>query len=293
MTAPTLLGAATMDDGVGIFVRRIGEGPRIWFSHGAGFACDAFGPLVRALARDHSVFLVDLRGHGVNPPLQGIEQFSIDAMVGDVRRVRDFIDATCGAAPMVAVCHSISGVVALRAMQAWPNLFTGFIGFEPPLAQPDETQALSHIDQQVFTERALRRTGRFERIDDLADRYRRSGLIAPDAARELAQALLRPHPTGGFTLRCPPEIEAEIYRTNHHFGLWPRLAELPCPALIMAGRRAGVSDYTADVAPQIAARSGFDLIQMAGLSHLGWIEAPQRSALLIKACLDMWRGEAG
>ena len=59
-------------DGTEFEIKRLGSGPRVLFSHGAGFAVDAYAPFVHALAAHAEVFAFDLRGHGRGP------QVSID-----------------------------------------------------------------------------------------------------------------------------------------------------------------------------------------------------------------------
>lgn len=266
-------------------LRLVGQGAPIIFSHGAGFACDCFAPLVMILARSYSVYLLDLVGHGVNPPISE-EAFSLDL-------ARDQLRAACigvaarhdGAAPAL-VCHSISSVLALRVRAETPQHLSALVAYEPPLAQPDSQADVSLADQSLLERRALGRRRTFAQIEDLAGRYasRGGGGLSAEAAEIIARGLLRPS-EDGYALRCAPEIEAKIYRTNQHFGLWARLGDPGPPVTIMAGRRRGASDYTADVASQIAEAGSFDLIRLAGLSHLGWAEAPARTAPFIRAAL--------
>lgn len=276
------------DLGAGNFrLRRMGEGAPIIFSHGAGFACDSFGDLTARLARTFSVHLLDLPGHGVNPSLSEAE-FSLDLARDALQGACAWVMRHTGRAPAL-VCHSISGVLALRLRTEAPELMSALITYEPPLAQPDASQDISTADQSMLERRALRRRRTFARIEDLAARLApRDGVpgLPPTAAFRVASGLLRAADDGGFALRCAPEVEAKIYRTNQHFGIWPRLRNPGPPVTIMAGRRTDASDYTADVALQVANVGAFDLIVLSGLTHLGWAEAPERAAPLIVATLE-------
>lgn len=274
------------DDGV-VRIRCIGGGPPLVFSHGAGFATDCFSDLTARLAESFSVYLFDLPGHGVSPPISEAV-FSLDLALARMGAVCDEVARRHGGRAPALVCHSISSVVALRMRADAPARLSALVAYEPPLAQPDANAGISVADQSVLERRARGRKRTFERVEDLAARYaRRDGGpgLSPAAAATVAAGLLRPAAGGGFELRCAPEIEAKIYRTNQHFGLWQRLRDPGPPVSIMAGRRHGASDYTADVAPQIAEVGGFDLITLAGLSHLGWAEAPERAAPFIVAVL--------
>jgi pimeloyl-ACP methyl ester carboxylesterase len=274
------------DNGV-VRVRRIGDGDPLVFSHGAGFASDCFRDLTGRMSASFSVYLFDLPGHGVNPQIAEAI-FSLELALACMGAVCDEVARRHDGLAPALVCHSISSVVALRLRAETPARLSALVAYEPPLAQPDANAEISIVDQSVLERRALGRKRTFDRVEDLAARYaRREGGpgLSQSAAAIVAAGLLRPAAGGCFELRCAPEVEAKIYRTNQHFGLWPRLRDPGPSVTIMAGRRHGASDYTADVAPQIAEVGSFDLITLAGLSHLGWAEAPERVAPYIAAAL--------
>jgi len=66
---PSTVLELTMPDGAIIHVRRQGcsGGPRLVFSHGNGFAIDAYYPFWRHFLRDCEVIVFDQRNHGWNP----------------------------------------------------------------------------------------------------------------------------------------------------------------------------------------------------------------------------------
>ena len=73
-----------LDDGATILVRRHGraDGARLLFSHGNGFAADAYFPYWQHLLANFDLIVFDFRNHGQNvpvlPPNQNYEQLTRD-----------------------------------------------------------------------------------------------------------------------------------------------------------------------------------------------------------------------
>ena len=73
-----------LDDGATILVRRHGraDGVRLFFSHGNGFAADAYFPYWQHLLANFDLVVFDFRNHGQNvpvvPPNHNYEQLTRD-----------------------------------------------------------------------------------------------------------------------------------------------------------------------------------------------------------------------
>jgi pimeloyl-ACP methyl ester carboxylesterase len=279
-------------DGTETPVRRLGQGPAVLFSHGAGFACDAFSPFVHELAQSFEVYCVDLRGHGIGPQTD-VATFSLPLLTDDTADIANALHQRRGGAPLLGVFHSIAAILALRAQADDNGLFDAIVGFEPPLAAIGEHADAFRQGARVLANRALSRARTFDSPNDLAHRYVRGRVLvgaSEAAALILADALLETGEDGLQHLRCDRQVEAKVYSTNTDFGLWHDLGQIGCKGLIMCGELPGSPGYPERVAPKIAELAGFELQRLHGLSHLGWIESPGPAA---RRVADFLRGLKG
>ncbi len=261
-------------------VRRVGHGPRVLFSHGSGFSCDAFASFVHELARTFEVLCFDHRGHGLGPAVD-VETFSLPLLTSDTTDVAQAIRHRHDGEPLFGVFHSIAGICALRAQLDHCGLFDAIVGYEPPLAAIGSGEAAFRDGAAEMAFRARNRKRHFESAQDLAQRYIRSKVLigaTDEAALVLANGVLEDSEDGRMRLRCDPEIEAKVYATNTDFGLWQDLGKIDCPGMIMSGDLGERATYTEMVAPEVARLADFRLHRVDGLSHLGWIESPVATA---------------
>lgn len=267
-------------DGAVSRVRRVGSGEAVLFSHGNGFSCDAFAPFVSVLAESYSVYCFDHRGHGSGPAID-VDGLTLELLVDDLRDVAAAVRAHHGGGPLHGVCHSIAAVFAFRVQADAPGSFDSIVAYEPPLAPIGPHRAAFREGCRTLARRALKRRVDFDDARDLAQRYRRSGVLLGEderAAVALAQGVLGKGEHDRYSLRCKPGIEAKIYATNTDMGIWPALPRLGCKLLVMRGRRDDGVQYPEAAAALIAQAAGCQLQTFDGLGHLGWIEAPQRTA---------------
>lgn len=278
----------TMPDGTALRVRRYGNfnAPRVLFCHGAGLASDGFRPFWEILAERHDVFVMDLRGHGENPPCP-VETFSPDLLVSDFCTVVGAVQDGFGQRPLHGVLHSVAAAIGLRVATLLPNAFASLVLYEPALApSPEEPDATFDALRKSAPASTMRRRANFSTLEELQHLLLTHGppsRMMPEAALILAKSLLRMTPRGEFKLRCAPALEAAIYASADHFGLWKTLHTLAPPVLIMGGRLRETSEYTSSAAPRISEAGSFDLLTLPGLSHFGWLEQPVRLALMTEA----------
>lgn len=274
--------APAMRDGAVIHVRRYGRafGPRVFVSHGNGFAADGFRHLWAPLLKDCETVVFDQRGHGRNPP-GPIENHTWARMAEDTAAVVDAVNARHGEKPAAGLLHSMSGVHALRAEAARPGLFAaGIVGLEPPVPLPAGHPVLAETreERRAVIEATRIRKDRFNSVDEMVERYRGKDAFAfarTDCIRALAEAILRPVPEkdgGGWTLKCSITHERQIYETHRDDGLFAALADIRAPVLMIAAPGPNVRGLEARAA---AEAGGFQCLEMDRTTHLMPIERPE------------------
>jgi pimeloyl-ACP methyl ester carboxylesterase len=116
----------TTGDGVGLAVEVAGSGPGLLLVHGFGGAKEDFADHVPTLARDYTVVVCDLRGHGASDKPVDRAAYSLDRMATDVLEVAD----ACGLDTFRVLGHSMGGMVVRQL----------------PLRTPERVDALVMMD---------------------------------------------------------------------------------------------------------------------------------------------------
>ena len=104
----------TLEDGAQIRVRQHGEraGPRLYVSHGNGFAADAYLPFWSRLLDRFELMLFDFRNHGHNAQSDPARH-NYPQMARDLERVYQDMTARLGRKTSVGVFHSMAGRAAM------------------------------------------------------------------------------------------------------------------------------------------------------------------------------------
>ena len=192
---------------------------------------------------------------------------------------------------IVAVGHSLGGVISMLALLKQPARFRALIMLDPVLL-PQETldqlakaREAGRIDAMPLVQGARRRRQVFDSRDDAYSRFRQKPIFADWSAEALSLYVehgLRPREyNAGFELCWSPEWEAHYFATVYH-DIWHDLPKLNAlaPTLII---RAEHSD-TLPAASFARARSllpGAAFHELRGQGHLFPQAAPQETARVI------------
>ena len=126
---------------------------------------------------------------------------------------------------------------------------------------------------------ATERREHFQSPDELEADYagaRPSANWLPQARADMATAVLRPDPDGGFRLACKRELEASIYLAALTLHLWPRASELGVPTkLVGADPEGRGAPPTGPANKALVEEGGYDYFGMDHAGHLLQIEKPQ------------------
>lgn len=284
----------TMADGAIVRVRRHGKaaGPRLIFSHGNGFAIDAYFPFWRHFLADCEVFVFDHRNHGWNPR-HDAGNHTQRQMADDMETILRAIEARFGRRQTAGAFHSLSATVSLLHSMTYGFRWDALILVDPPLAPPagHSLHSAARNFEFALSDWARQRRQSFASVDELASYFkatRRMRLWVPGAAELMARSITRPAPDGSVELVCPPDFEADIYVQNSNSPAWSAVPALTKELFIVS------SDYDAPDAdpPGLVSKTlnlefGVAVVPVRKSGHLLQIEQPEEAERVVRAHLRM------
>ena len=193
---------------------------------------------------------------------------------------------------VVAVGHSLGGVVSMLALLKAPEHFKALIMLDPPILLPDTLKVIreawrgDYVDQMPLVQGALRRRQNFASREDAFHRFRQKPLFADWSDESLWHYVeygIQPRKEGsGYELVWSTRWEAHYFSTVY-LKIWgdlPKLTGSP-PTLIVRG---GNSDtFVAEAYERVGSLApAADCLQLEGRSHLFPLAAPLVTAQLIQ-----------
>ncbi len=251
--------------------RRPAGGPVILFGHACGFAAGSYRPLFDTLAEDAEILAYDSRGHGgsdVPAPETGAygpDRFALDlaALAGAAIRLAE-------GRPLYFVGHSLNAAAMLRLGAHHGETLRrlglrGVLLFEPPVFPTEDRPEHAECAEKDarLVARTRNRRARFADPQELIALLTGRGLFRHLSEAFLAAhatATLRPLADGGYTLACPPVVEAETFATFGEGSTFAHLGAFPAevPVHLVGGDPNGGPDrnWTTLMAPALAERLG-------------------------------------
>jgi esterase len=248
------------------------EAPAVVCVHGYTSSAEAFNGLARRLSDRYHVIAADVRGHGESAwSPTGAYQYADQA--GDLAALVDRLEL----GRFVLVGTSMGGIIAMAYAAAHAARLKGLVIND---IGPDPEQGTTRITQMVGS--------RPDSFSDLeaAMEYRRqaSPIVAGrslEDQRELAQGVLRQRPEGGWGWKMDPAyIRQRIEKgPPARPNLWPALAALPCPGLLVWGRDSDVLSE-AQAGRMVATMPYGELAAVPGVGHAPSLIEPAASAAI-------------
>lgn len=213
-------------DGVGIHYEVHGEGPPLLLTHGYSSTSAMWHGQIDALAKDHTLILWDMRGHGRSDYPDDPAAYSEDLTVGDMAAILDAVGAR----------RAIIGGLSLG----------GYMSLAFCRAHPQRTRALLIIDTGPGFKKDDARAAWNARAMATADRLDREGLeMLKSSTRERATAS---HRDASGLARA-----ARGMLTQRDARVIELLPDIKVPALIVVGADdtpfLAASDYMAAKIP--------------------------------------------
>ena len=269
-----------LGDGAVTTLRRHGNpsGPRIVASHGNSLAIDLYYPFWSLFADEFDLVLYDLRNHGWNTagPLRS---HNVPTLIDDHLRIQEAIRQEFGKKPQAGVFHSLSGLVSLLSPTRGGE-FVARVLFDPPLCEFGPAQEeFADVARRAAT-RTLARTVRYPTREDFAEvlLYMPAFQHVVAGVRRLtARTTLRRSADGdGYSLRCPREHEARIYRYGGQYAALVDFAALACPTMVIGADPA--IPYTWFPTTELHHIPTVDYAWIPGGTHLVQLEQPEACA---------------
>ncbi len=182
---------------------------------------------------------------------------------------------------MPFVGHSAGAASGLYLAASHPEYFTSIIAIEPIVVvggyQPEDSR-------RRMSEGARRRRAVFESADAALAHYRARSLFErwPDEALRLyvEHGTFR-REDGSLQLKCPGEVEAEVFANSASLDVWSVLPRIDVPVLVIRGEY--TEDMLGNVAETVAARLPSGRLEtVSGAGHLVPMERPEAVADLIR-----------
>jgi pimeloyl-ACP methyl ester carboxylesterase len=265
-------------DGVTLALQDLGgAGPPLLMAHATGFCGRVLAPLAAHLTDRFHCWTYDARGHGDTETPADLDWnwsgFADDvlAIVGGLGLDRPY-----------GFGHSSGGAAMLDAEARRPGTFRGLWCYEP-IVWPEITEELQ-ASRRPLISGALKRRDLFPSRQDAYDNFASKPPLQSLDARALrayVECGFAPDPEG-VRLRCPPSVEADIYRHGLVHDGFTRLGQVRCPVTIGWGGRSMAMDREV-VDGQVEALPDATLVEFGELGHFGPMEGPASVALRVGA----------
>ena len=246
--------------------------PLLLLSHGTGLCKELWRPVVSGL-RDLGVaapaLAWDTRGHGRAPALE--IPASWWTFGSDLVGLIDQLDSS-GRLPgsVVGVGHSMGGTVLVMAELLRPGTFTGLVLIEPVLLPPP----FERNPYGPLAQGAIRRRPVFDSREELVETYLDKPLFQrwhPEVFDAYIEYGFRQVPEG-LVLRCPREVEADLFSTGAECGAFARLDELSPPVHLIVTDESGLLGPSFEILPHVL--PDVTTTYLAGQNHLVPMERP-------------------
>ena len=246
--------------------------PLLMFSHGTGLCKELWRPVVSSL-RDQDVsasaLAWDTRGHGRAPALDipaSWWTFGTDlvGLIDQLERTGRLPDSVVG------VGHSMGGTVLVLAELLRPGTFTGLVLIEPVLLPPP----FERNPYGPLAQGAIRRRPVFDSREELVETYLDKPLFQrwhPEVFEAYIDHGFREVPEG-LALRCPREVEADLFSSGAESGAFARLDELSPPVHLIITDESGPLGPSLEILPEVL--PNVTTTYMAGQNHLVPMERP-------------------
>ena len=219
-----------------------GSGPLLHIAHATGFCANVYTPIAEALKLHARVVGMDARGHGTtSAPADPAALRDWDVFTEDMNFMLSSFSE-----PVIAVGHSLGGVVSMILAARRPELIKALVLIDPTILPYSWMWWWFLIKKSgagrywPIARRASRRRRVWPDKETVLASYRRKKVFqqwSDGALEAYIEGGVRPsrtHP-GKVELCCDPEWESRVFATLPH-NEWSYVSRVKCPILVVYGK---------------------------------------------------------
>lgn len=254
----------------------------IHFAHGNGFPSPCYRQVMQRLAENFECCYIDRIGHNERFPVTENWHYLVHEVIASIQQQTS--------RPVIAVGHSLGGVLSILAAMQNPTLFKAVILLDAPLIGRIKSnlvrlsKMLGMIDLITPAFRTRNRR-QFWPDREQAMAYLQTKTLfrhfAPACLNDYIDFGLR-HDKDGYHLRFDPDIEYNIYRTLPHC-LYRYQGQLITPTTLIYGKQSKIIDQHA--VHYMKTKFGIRVIATEG-THMFPLEYPVETARLIEQAIQ-------
>ena len=257
------------------------------FAHGNGFPALCYSQLLKALQTRYECNYIDRIGHDPQFPVTENWHYLVDELIHIIQQQNSLRKST---APIIAVGHSLGGVLTFLAAHKNPDLFKVVVMIDAPVLNQIKSKvvrfakSLGVIDN-ITPARAARRRRQYWQTQDMLYQYLKEKPLFRTFTEACLQDFMRfgVEPIkDGYQLRFDPQIESLIFRTLPHH-LPDYIKKLSVPVILIYGDQSTVVSRL-DV-HYMQQRYNIHCIKMKG-THMLPMESPELLAKMIFKVVD-------
>jgi pimeloyl-ACP methyl ester carboxylesterase len=212
--------------------------PTLLFIHATGFHARCWDQVIAQLGDVHAI-AVDQRGHGRSGKAGDINwpQFGND--------MKAFVRAL-DLKQIIGIGHSIGGHVMSQTAADQGERFLSLLLVDPVIMPPK----IYAMDLDLGDEHPVsRRKRHFDSVDEMLNRFESRepySLWDKQVLHDFCEYGLLPD-GDGFTLACPPEVEAQIYLRSMNHDIYDLLPTITQPVLVLRAKQENGDEPTFDL----------------------------------------------
>jgi pimeloyl-ACP methyl ester carboxylesterase len=257
-----------------------GDGPDLLLLHANGFLGRVYRAMIARFVGPYHVRTMDWRGQGDSekPPL---DQCRWQDIAQDAQGVIEQLELR----NFYGVGHSGGGALLALYAATHPGRVKSLALLEP-VTVPHEPQFLARLSSEnhPLVERTLRRRVVWDSRQQLFEAYQGKDAFAAwqeDVLWDYVNHGTRDLPDGRVALKCPAEVEAQVFATTMSLNIFAQIDRIDCPVLVLRGEHTDIP--LSVVAERVAQRiPQGSLITIPDTSHFLAMEKPEEVAEMIK-----------
>lgn len=210
----------------------------IYFAHGNGFPSLCYNQLLKELTGSYKCSMIDRIGHNPKFPVSHNWPFLVDELIVDIEKLQT---------PVIAVGHSLGGVLSVMACSKRPDLFRAIILLDSPLLGRVKSHLIKlskflKLINRITPAKRVQNRQEFWSSREEALKYFKNKLLFKNFTEECLNDYINyglVKQQSRYSLWFSREIEYQIYRTLPH-QLYQHEDKLSIPCCLIYGKQSRI-----------------------------------------------------